>query len=271
MQRKLNNHMNFNIKRIKRESLTELATNLTLENYEKLEFFNKNSNEVELSTEDIDGKLINVYIEVDKYLEIARQEQFTKDANKKLAILLFNDLKKLNLPKYVFYQREFWSYMNIFVFKDIIKYLYFDKKFKETEDEKDQDSKLNKYKRYFLNDVSISRISRSGFWFLWHMANKVYLPNEPNLINIAFDFITPVSAMIERNQGKNNDVLLSWLRVISMLDEKYKSKINSPDFKFVIPTHLNNLSVIFSLESLNETLMVETIKKEVIEFIDSLE
>ncbi len=271
MLRKLNNHMNFNIKRIKRESLTELATNLTLENYEKLEFFNKDSNEAELSTEDINGKTINIDIEVDKYLEIAKQDQFTKDANKKLAILLFNDLKKLNLPKFVFYQQEFWSYMNIFIFKDVIKYLYFDKKFKETEDEKEQDSKLNKYKRYFLNDVSITRISRSGFWFLWHMANKVYLPNEPNLINIAFDFITPVSAMIERNQGKNNDVLLSWLRVISMLDEKYKSKINSPDFKFAIPTHLNNLSVIFSLESLNETLMVETIKREVIEFIDSLE
>jgi hypothetical protein len=77
--------------------------------------------------------------------------------------------------------------------------------------------------------------------------------------------------MIERNQGKNNDVLLAWLRVISMLDENYKSKINSKDFKFTIPTHLNNLSVIFSLESLNEILMVETIKKEVIEFIDSLE
>jgi hypothetical protein len=56
-----------------------------------------------------------------------------------------------------------------------------------------------------------------------------------------------------------------------MLDENYKSKINSKDFKFTIPTHLNNLSVIFSLESLNEILMVETIKKEVIEFIDSLE
>jgi hypothetical protein len=265
--------MRFNIRKLKSESLSLLNHDSTLEMFEKLSFNKENSAEFESTTEKINGNDYTLEIDIDNYIKIAKQEVYTKDANKQISYLLYKDLKKLTIPKFVFYESEFWSFLNMYVFKDLINYLYFEKNQKDTdiEDEDKKLSKLDKYKRYFFNLVPFSNISRTGIWFLWHVGNKIGESSSNDLYSVAFDFIDPVKAMIERNQGKNNKILICWLKVLLSLDEHYRVKIKSKKFKSAIPTHLNNLSVIFALESLDENNMIERMKKEVIEIINFLE
>jgi len=265
--------MRFNIRKLRSENLSLLNHNSTLELFEKLGFPEENSPEFESITEKINGNDYTLEIDIDNYIKIAKQEVYTKDANKQISYLLYKDLKKLSIPKFVFYESEFWSFLNMYVFKDLIKYLYFEKKQKDTdvEDEDKKLSKLDKYKRYFFNLVPFSNISRTGIWFLWHVGSKIGESSSNELFSIAFDYIDPVKAMIERNQGKNNKILICWLKVLLSLDEHYKVKIRSKKFKSAIPTHLNNLSVIFAPESLEEKNMIERMKKEVIEIINSFE
>jgi hypothetical protein len=236
----------------------------------------------ENSLKKINGKDYYIDIDINIYKKIAEEPKFTKDANKLISKRLYQDLMKLNIPKFYFFQPEFWTYLNVFIFGDVIKYLYFQKHDKtdeeSTEDEsndfeadekaKEKQKLLNKYLRYFFNAVTLSNISRTGFWFLWLISEKVYDPNNQHFVDIAFDFVDPVKAMIERNQGSNDTVLRAWLEAISKLSEIDQRKLKSSEFRTKVPTHLNNLSVMLSLESLKYEEMVERIYVESSFFIN---
>lgn len=264
--------MRFNIRKLKSESLSLFSKDFTLEMFESLDFFKEGTKKYEDTTEKILGLDYSLDLDIENYLNVAKKELYTKDANKQISYLLYNDLKKLSIPKYIFYESGFWAFLNMYVFKDLISYLYFQKKHNENDDEeKLAITKLDKYKRYFFNLVPFSNISRTGMWFLWHVGSKIGENGSNELYDVAFDFIDPVKAMIERNQGKNNKILLCWLKVLKNLDEKNKIKVKSKKFKSAIPTHLNNLSVIYSLESLDEDKIIEKINKEVIEIINNID
>jgi hypothetical protein len=254
--------------KINQDKLSELMTYLTIENFKNLDFLSGKYRAKEDLIEKIYSKDFSFSIDLNEYMAIVRSEKFTKDANKKISVKLYFDLLKAGLPNNVFYQSEFWAYLNLFVFPRLVKTLYFDK----VDDLKDPENKvkiMEKYQRYYLNNVSISSISRTGLWFLWVVASRVNPSINSELIGFAFDFIDPVKAMIERSQGKNSQILVAWLKAISLLDNKYQKLLKRPEFRSLIPTHLNNLSVIFSLESLDDEMVIRTIINETKEFIDA--
>jgi hypothetical protein len=254
--------------KINQDKQSELSNYLTIENFKNLDFLSGKYKSIENLTEKINSKDFSFSIDLNEYMEIVSKEKFTKDANKKLSVKLYLDLLSAGLPNNIFYLNEFWAYINLFVFPKLIKTLYFDKP-DESEEPSNKLKLLEKYRRYYLNNVPISNISRTGLWFLWVLASKVNPTLNPDLIPLAFDFIDPVKAMIERSQGKNSQVLIAWLKAISKLDMKYQKLLKSEKFRSIIPTHLNNLSVIFSLESLDDEMIIQTITNETKEFIDT--
>jgi len=254
--------------KINQDKLSELSNYLTIENFKNLDFLSGKYKSIENLTEKINSKDFSFSIDLNEYMDIVTKEKFTKDANKKLSVKLYFDLLKANLPNNVFYLNEFWAFINLFVFPKLIKTLYFDNPDK-SEEPSIKLKLLEKYQRYYLNNVPISNISRTGLWFLWILASKVNPVLNPDLISIAFDFIDPVKAMIERTQGKNSQILIAWLKAISKLDIKYQKLLKSEKFRSIIPTHLNNLSVIFSLESLDDDMISQTITNETMELIDT--
>lgn len=267
---------------IDENAYSKFKNEIQLEDFNDISLLQDKITKQENSLKNINGKDYVIDIDIDSYKKIAEGSRFTKDANKAISKKLFEDLNKINIPKYYFFQPEFWTYLNVFIFGDIIKHLYFikhekgdddstEEEMKDTETDeknKEEQKQLNKYLRYFFNSVTLSNISRTGFWFLWLVSEKVYDKNKEYLVDIAFDFVDPVKAMIERNQGSNDTLLKAWLEAISRLSEIEQKKLKSPDFRTKVPTHLNNLSVVYSLESLDYEEMVGKIHSETVFFIN---
>jgi hypothetical protein len=136
----------------------------------------------------------------------------------------------LTIPKFVFYESEFWSFLNMYVFKDLINYLYFEKKQKDTDTE-DEDKKLSKLDKYKIENIDIQ-----DSW------ETLYEPNE-DLAKYYFVLLSLFDKSLDRrrrqfpsknflykkaldgfNKSNHKEIathLNSWIILIKRMQEEY--------------------------------------------------
>ena len=202
----------------------------------------------------VDGNPIKIAIDMERLEAIVKQDMPTYEKNALIGMELHKTLKKedgSNIPFNILLEKEVWAYLNVFIFKDLIRDLYMEKPSKNDED---------RIKRYFFNCGTESKISRMGFIFLWLMVDKLQSEDDYNLNRVAFEFIDPVRAMFERKITRNSLVLRAFVQGI--IENENDPKFKNALYKTRIPKHVNCFAAVNMIEAYDYDDMVKVIATE---------
>ena len=230
------------------------------------DYFLNNCNEM-IEDVIVDGKALTFDIDLDDFLH---QHDVITSLNKtnpmqaidlKFSELLFKSLTlSAHIPNFLLYEREVWTYLNCFVFFEIVKKRYFN----SNDELKDED----RVKRYFFCKGG-NGLDRRGLIWLWALSDFTYDKQYAfSLTDTAMRFIDPVKAFKERRIGSNTKVLKAFIRAIQI--KNYDSRIKGTRFRSILITHLRNLAsmqIYESIASVEE--LAKVFAKDIEEFISN--
>ncbi len=214
----------------------------------------------------INGQIITFDLDVVGAKEIIDNEFSINNKNPmeiidiKLSKLFYESLSiNANIPSYLLYEREVWTYLNCFVLFDLVKKRFFS-------EEKSIEERGRIERAFLCND---STIDRTGFRWLWALAEATYDPNlEFSLTETARQFIDPVKAIYERTMGLNRNVFKAYIRSIQLLD--CDMRIKNSKYRSILPTHIRNLAtmkIYESIDDLEELALIFSV--DIKEFLDN--
>ena len=239
--------MKIEVKRIiktKYDEICDLATKDFFSNIEEIQKQVKNTSEFV----EHNGKIIEVDINPEQYLCII-EEVNSRDINNPSAITDIELAKKLyedftigniDIPDYILYEKEVWTYLNICIFYEVIC-----ARFKDIKTCKSSE-KEGKIKRLFF--CKDSKIDRTGLRWLWVLGNltidNIY---GESLLETAKEFIDPVKAIYECCLGRNKIVFKGFIRAIQLIENN--NLIRSSKYKSLVPKHIRNSALMNVYES----------------------
>ena len=241
------------LKRIKFEKYDELYQLIN-----EVDFFTENNqilNKIDDMSENvlIDGKTIDIDIKADDYLSIVRSSKTKGESSIAIAKKLYSDFMYMtdecqlsSLPTSLMYEKEFWTYMNLTIFFDVIKEKYI-------EDSEDTDKLKGKIQRCYFNTGGLSKIDRTGLRYLWVIADLTYYNGGFELTQIAWDFIDPFKAIQECVLGNNPYILKAFALAIKKLNcDPMIKKSKNPENRKIIPKHIRNYACSIVLDRFSE-------------------
>jgi hypothetical protein len=179
----------------------------------------------------------------------AGNDKYTKLA--KVGMALHNDFKlaTVNIPRNVFYEKEFWAYLSLTHFKDVVKGL--------RASLKEGQISADKIKQFYFN---AGTLSRTGLLFIWVMIDRLNSADNFDISHTAFEFVDPVKAILERTMSKNPMVLRAFVQGIinNGKDAKFKGKA----FKSKMPSHISCYASVSVLDALEYDELVEVITEQ---------
>ena len=198
----------------------------------------------------IEGKQIELEINIDKYLGIANEPAFGYTKFAKVGMELHKDFRsdEVTLPRNLFYEKELWAYLSMTSFKEVIKELRLKDSGKITE---------NKIKQFYFN---AGEISRTGLLFLWVMVDRLNSENDFEITHTAFEFVDPVKAVLERTMSKNPNILRAFVQGI--INNGKDSKFKSDKFRSKVPSHISCYASVSMLDALDYEELVEVITEQ---------
>ena len=247
----------YTLKRISKSVYDDLV-NATEDEFKKSEFLKINKDRVTNECEDVivNGKKIEFDIDVEQINQITGSNNPNYIKNAKIAMILHKNIQDVNgtkIPYNIMNEKEVWSYLNTCIFYEQIKKLYMPK---------ESDVTLDRIRRYYFNIASESKVSRTGFKFLWLMVDKLNSENEEEITRIAFECIDPVRAMFERKITRNPMILRAFVEAIIRNGAEFKRKIKSPKYKSLVPKHINCYAAINMLDAYGYEELVDVLAKE---------
>lgn len=233
------------LKRIKYSAYDELLDKLDTIDLES--FFKSDTNPIIPLVDDssekvlIDNQEVDLEINIDNYNEINKNAKSAGESSVLIAKQLYNDFvyNGQRIATKLMYEKEFWTYMNLTLFFDLIRDKYFDD-LKDISKMSDKEKKLLKEKigRLYFNTGGLSKLDRTGLRFLWVLADLTYYKDNFDLLQIAWDFIDPFKAIQECVLGNNPYILKGFARAIQILD--CDSKIKNTVNRTLVPLHIRN-------------------------------
>ena len=198
----------------------------------------------------IEGKQIELEINIDKYLGIAKEPALGYTKFAKVGMELHNDFRsdEVTLPRNLFYEKELWAYLSMTSFKEVIKELRLKDSGKIT---------VNKIKQFYFN---AGEISRTGLLFLWVMVDRLNSENDFEITHTAFEFVDPVKAVLERTMSKNPNILRAFVQGI--INNGKDSKFKRDKFRSKVPSHISCYASVSMLDALDYEELVEIITQE---------
>lgn len=199
----------------------------------------------------VNGYIAEMYLDVDKYQAIANEETYGYTKLAKVGMALHNDFKcaSVNIPRNVFYEKEFWAYLSLTYFKDVVKGL--------RASLKEGQISADKIKQFYFN---AGTLSRTGLLFIWVMVDRLNSADNFDVTHTAFEFVDPVKAILERTMSKNPMILRAFVQGIinNGKDAKFKSKT----FKSKMPSHISCYASVSVLDALEYDELVEVITEQ---------
>ena len=198
----------------------------------------------------VNGKLIDLDLDIDKYIAIASENGFGYTKFAKIGMELHKDLKseEVELPRNLFYEKEFWAYLSLTCFKELVKMLRLKDDANVTE---------NKIKQFYFN---AGEISRTGLLFLWVMVDRLGSQNDFEITHTAFEFVDPVKAILERTMSKNPAMLRAFVQGI--INNNKDSRFKSDKFRSKVPSHISCYASVSVLEALEYDELVNVITEQ---------
>ena len=199
----------------------------------------------------INGHIAEMYLDIDKYQAIADEETYGYTKLAKVGMALHNDFKlaTVNIPRNIFYEKEFWAYLSLTHFKDVVKGL--------RASLKEGQISADKIKQFYFN---AGTLSRTGLLFIWVMIDRLNSADNFDISHTAFEFVDPVKAILERTMSKNPMVLRAFVQGIinNGKDAKFKGKA----FKSKMPSHISCYASVSVLDALEYDELVEVITEQ---------
>lgn len=198
----------------------------------------------------VDGKQIELEIDINKYLDIAKEPTFGYTKFAKVGMELHKDFRSdtLALPRNLFYEKELWAHLSMTSFKEVIRELRLKDSGKITE---------NKIKQFYFN---AGEISRTGLLFLWVMVDRLNSEEDFEITHTAFEFVDPVKAVLERTMSKNPNILRAFVQGI--INNGKDSRFKSDKFRSKVPSHISCYASVSMLDALDYEELVEIITQE---------
>ena len=213
------------------------------------------------------GKLVLIDIDLEKYEKIVNLPIYTYQKNAMISKELIADLRpidsSISIEPKVFYDKEIWSFLNVFVFRDIIWKLYFQKNDEVsdiTEEQNGSQKIKDKISRYYLNYSSFRSPTRTGFRFLWILGFLTDVENHIERTQAAFEYIDPVKAIFERSISRNRDILNAYIDAI-LVNRKMRG-LKSNKRRSKVPTHINNLAAANLLDAYQYIELVDFLAEQ---------
>lgn len=234
------------LKRVQINKYDELFEMIDVSN-----FFKKDKNEIlnilEANSEviKINDKPIEINLNIEEYEQLMELYPKKGDSSVAIAQKLYQDFRlgDVPLPKWLMYEKEMWTYLNLTIFFDLVQ-----KKYIDFNEKKEQIK--GKIERVYFNDGGLSKIDRTGLRWLWVIADLTTYEGNFELTKIAWDFIDPFKAIQECVLG-NNDLILKAL-VIAIKKLNYDSRIRNSINKTRVPKHIRNYACSIMLDSYND-------------------
>jgi len=199
----------------------------------------------------VNGHIAEMYLDIDKYQAIADEEIFGYTKLAKVGMALHDDFKytSVTIPRNVFYEKEFWAYLSLTHFKDVVKGL--------RASLKEGQISADKIKQFYFN---VGTLSRTGLLFIWVMIDRLNSADNFDVSHTAFEFVDPVKAILERTMSKNPMILRAFVQGIinNGKDAKFKSKA----FKSKMPSHISCYASVSVLDALEYDELVEVIAEQ---------
>lgn len=163
-----------------------------------------------------------------------------------------------DIPKHMFYEKEFWAYILHKVYAKYISERYI----KRYDDEEEQHTQVkDRINRYFFYNVNHSRRSRTGLPFLWSIIDLTYENNSYELSEIAFRYIDSVKAIYERlSFFPNSNIIRAFIRGIK--NNNFNPLFKHKTYRSLIPTHISNFAAVNMLDAYDYEQLVEVITEE---------
>ena len=244
--------MNVKLRKIKKDHFDDL-TKVIIGEFKSTGTLSFNDEIIESYSEPfiINGEQLEVEIDIDKYNSIVSEDVFGYTKMAKVGMELHKDLKLTNIqiPRNVFHEKEFWAYLSLTIFKDVVKGL-------RTSLEEDKVNE-DKIKRFYFNTGGASR---TGLLFVWVMIDQLDSADNFDITHTAFEFVDPVKAILERTMSRNPMILKAFVQGIINNDknQKFKGKI----FKSKMPSHISCYASVSVLDALEYDELVEVITEE---------
>lgn len=196
-----------------------------------------------------------VYIEIDEIeLErIANSDEDTYKKNAEISSMLVNAfyLNEKCLPTNLVYDSNLWTYLNTVYFSKYIKKIYFQVKPKNP---------IDKVERYFFNIASRSKLSRTGFRFLWYMGMCLNIKEHKERSVVAYEFIDSVKAIFERHLSNNYQILQAY--VDGIIKNGKTTEFKSVKNRSTVPSHINCFAAATMLDAYEYNELVNVIAME---------
>lgn len=238
--------------KVKKDQFDELKTSI-LKIFESSGDLNIPEGVVESYSEPIhiEGKCVEVDIDLDKYSSIVNEEGFLYTKQAKVGMELHKDLKSSahQIPRYLFYEKEFWAYLSLTAFKDIVKGLRASLEV----------GKINadKISRFYFNT---GKINRTCLLFIWVMIDQLDCENDFEIAHTAFEFVDPVKQALDYSMSKNPAILKAFTQGI--INNGKDSKFKSDKFRAKVSSHISCYASVSMLDALEYDELVDVITEQ---------
>lgn len=154
-------------------------------------------------------------------------------------------------PQNLIFDANVWTYMNLTVLNKYVNAMYLSGKIKNPED---------RIKRCLFNEVSHSKIDRSGMRFLWYFGTKLaFYENEERAVT-ALEFIDPVKAIFERKMSCNNMITMAFVDAIIKGGKNNSMKNN--EMRKSVPHHIQCYAGVINMDAFEYNELVNIMVAE---------
>lgn len=214
---------------------------------------------LETSSEEIkvNGKSIIVDLDVEKYEKIVAQDTFKYNIVSEIGMLLHKELKGIDgtiIPSYYMFEKEFWTYLTLKIFHNVVIKLRLSEGITE-----------NKIKQFIFN---IGTTSRTGLKYLWVMVDRLGSEDDERMTKVAFEFIDPVKAILERDMSKESIVLKAFVQAI--INNDCNKIFKQTGHRTKMPNYISCYAGINMLDAYDYNQLVEIITREQKNYLASI-
>lgn len=210
--------MKFLLRKIKKDKFDDLK-NSVIETFESTGMLFFPDELIESSSEPVllAGRQLEIEIDMDKYLSIINEPPPYYSRQARVGMELYKDFRSTSekLPRNLFYEKEFWAYMSLTIFKDVVKGL------RKVLDENQPTS--NNIMQYYFNT---GKPTRTCLLFVWIMIDQLGGGDDFEMAHTAFEFVDPARQALEYTITKNPAVFSAFIKGIinNGKDSKFKNK-----------------------------------------------
>lgn len=204
----------------------------------------------------IDGKMVEADIDIEAYDLIISEETYGYTKSAKIGMQLHKELKstEVSIPGNIFYEKEFWAYLSLTIFKDVVKGLR-----SSLEEGK---ANADKISRFYFNS---GKINRTCLLFIWAMIDLLNSAESFEISHTAFEFIDPVKAVFDCTMGRNPAILRAFVQGI--INNNKDAKFKSDKYRSKVPANISCYASVNVIDSLEYDELVEVITEQQKEII----